>query len=87
MELKKQSADEQCDAFFSDTFLPTTHRKKVLTFKEINEYYQQWCEAMNQPPLAGHYILGRRLASRYHRVIARGVKYWFLEVRPTLLEG
>ena len=56
MELKKQSADEQCDAFFSDTFLPTTHRKKVLTFKEINEYYQQWCEAMNQPPLAGHYI-------------------------------
>lgn len=77
---------QRLDAFFADTFQPHTHRDKVMTFGEIMEYYQQWCEATGCAPTARHYHMGRALEKRYFFVRIGNKKLWFCEVRQDLID-
>ena len=80
------TVDEMLDCFFADTFISHTKSHKCIRFGEIMDYYQQWCDATGCAPVATQHKMGRRLAERYFKKNLDGVKYWFIEPRPDLME-
>ena len=85
-EFLDMSIEEQLDCFFADTFISHTKSHKCIRFYVVMECYEEWCDATGCAPLASPHKMGRHLADRYFKKYVDGVKLWFMEVRPDLLE-
>lgn len=84
--MKSLSIEEQLDLFFDDTFRTHTRNDRTMEFSEIQRCYEDWCEAMEIPPIAGKLKLGVALGKRFFYVNRANIKHWFIEIRPDILE-
>ena len=76
---------ERMDEFITSTFQPHTDRRRMMTFPEVWDCYEQWCEAMNVPVMGGQLHLGVALKARFFSIKPKNRKLWFMEVKPDML--
>ena len=84
--LLKMTIEERMDEFLTETFQPHTDRRKMMTFEQVWNCYEQWCEAMNVPVMGNQMHLGVSMKARFFNIRPNNRKLWFMEVKPEMLE-
>jgi|DEB0MinimDraft_3_1074331.scaffolds.fasta_scaffold04044_9 hypothetical protein len=82
--LVQMTIPERLDAFLLDTFQTHTHHGKTMTYAEIWDCYEQWCEALGIPPIGGRVHMGAALRKRFFCIKPNNQKKWFIEPRADL---
>lgn len=76
--------EERLDAFLLDTFQTHTRHDRTMTYAEVWDCYEQWCEAMNIPPIGGKIHMGAALKRRFFSIKPNNLKRWFIELRDDI---